>query len=30
MVTLVGCAISYILLILCPIIYLNYFWYIKY
>jgi hypothetical protein len=30
MVTLVGCAISYILLFLCPIIYLNYFWYIKY
>jgi hypothetical protein len=30
MVTLVGCAISYILLFLCPIIYLNYFWCIKY
>jgi hypothetical protein len=30
MVTIVGCAISYILLFLCPIIYLNYFWRIKY
>jgi hypothetical protein len=29
-VTLVGCAISYILLFLCPIVYLNYFWCIKY
>jgi hypothetical protein len=26
----VGCAISYILLFLCPIVYLNYFWCIKY
>jgi hypothetical protein len=26
----VGCAISYISLFWCPIIYLNYFWYIKY
>jgi hypothetical protein len=30
MVTLVGCANSYTLLFLCPIIYLNYFWCIKY
>jgi hypothetical protein len=30
MVTLVGCAISYILLFLYPIVYLNYFWCIKY
>jgi hypothetical protein len=30
MVTLVGCAISYISLFWCPIIFLNYFWYIKY
>jgi hypothetical protein len=30
MVTLVGCAISYISLFWCPIIYLDYFWYIKY
>jgi hypothetical protein len=30
MVTLVGCAISYILVFLCPIVYLNYFWCIKY
>jgi hypothetical protein len=29
-VTLVGCANSYTLLFLCPIIYLNYFWCIKY
>jgi hypothetical protein len=29
-VTLVGCAISYILLFWCPIIYLDYFWCIKY
>jgi hypothetical protein len=30
MVNLVGCAISYILLFLCPIVYLDYFWCIKY
>jgi hypothetical protein len=30
MVSLVVCAISYTLLFLCPIIYLNYFWSIKY
>jgi hypothetical protein len=30
MVTLVGCANSYTLLFLCPIIYLNYFGCIKY
>jgi hypothetical protein len=30
MVTLVGCANSYTLLFLCPMIYLNYFWCIKY
>jgi hypothetical protein len=30
MVTLVGCANSYTLLFLYPIIYLNYFWCIKY
>jgi hypothetical protein len=30
MVTLVGCANAYTLLFLCPIIYLNYFWCIKY
>jgi hypothetical protein len=30
MVTLVGCAISYILLFLCPVVYLNYFWCINY
>jgi hypothetical protein len=29
-VTLVGCANSYTLLFLCPMIYLNYFWCIKY
>jgi hypothetical protein len=30
MVTLVGCANSYTLLFLCPIVYLNYFWCINY
>jgi hypothetical protein len=30
MVTLVGCANSYTLLFLCPVIYLDYFWCIKY